>query len=110
MEICEKHNFKSDNDMLEFNNIFNNDKIDVHIDTYINEPYIFLARIIENGVSPLFENGRFILRKSDRKKTVLINLPLDEIEDCVTKMYAESHYQILFRIHNVWYKILAVFK
>ena len=108
MDICEKYNFKFDGNMSEFNRIFNNDRIDVRIDTYMDEPYIMIARIIENGVSPLIENGRFVLRKADRKKTVLINLPLEAIEDCVTKMYAESHYQVLFKIHNVCYKILAI--
>lgn len=110
MNIYEKHNFKSDNDMSEFNQIFSNNKVDVHIDTYIDKPYIMIARIIENGVSPLIENGRFILRKKDRNKTVLVNLPLEDIEDCATKMYAESHYQVLFKVCNVCYKMLVILK
>jgi hypothetical protein len=110
VDICEKYNFKLDNSLSEFNQIFSNRRIDVSIDTYVDEPYMMLARVMENGVSPLVENGRFILRKTDRNKTVIMNIPSGMIEGCVTKMYSESHYQVLFKIHNVCIKMFTVLK
>lgn len=79
---------------------------ELHMDTYINEPYMLLSRVIDKNVSPSFQDNRFVLRKKD--DTVLMNIPLDRIENYMEREFADSHYQFLFNIHNVQYKVLAV--
>lgn len=85
----------------------NNKKIkELHMDTYINEPYMLLSRVVDKNISHSLQGDRIILRKKDN--TVLMNIPLDSIENYTAMEFADSHYQVLFNIHNVQYKVLAV--
>jgi len=79
---------------------------ELHMDTYINEPYMLLSRVIDENVSHSWQDNRIVLRKKD--DTVLMNIPIDEIKDCAVKEFANSHYQVLFNLCNVQYKVLAV--
>lgn len=86
---------------------FNNKKIkELHMDTYINEPYMLLSRVVDKNVSHSLQGDRIVLRKKD--DTVLMNIPIDSIENYIAREFADSHYQVLFNIHNVQYKVLAV--
>lgn len=86
---------------------FNNKKIkELHMDTYINEPYMLLSRVVDKNVSHSLQGDRIVLRKKDY--TVLMNIPIDSIENYTAREFADSHYQVLFNIHNVQYKVLAV--
>lgn len=86
---------------------FKNNKIkELHMDTYINEPYMLLSRVIDKNASYSLQDNRVILRKKDN--TVLMNIPLDNIQNYTAREFADSHYQVLFNIHNVQYKVVAV--
>ena len=86
---------------------FKNKKIkELHIDTYINEPYMLLSRVVDKNISHSLQGDRIVLRKKD--DTVIMNIPLDDVENYTTREFADSHYQVLFNIHNVQYKVLAV--
>ena len=79
---------------------------ELHMDTYMNEPYTLLSRVIDENVSHYFKDNRVILR--DKDDAVLANIPLDEVKECCVKKFASSHYQILFNLRDVQYKVLAV--
>lgn len=84
-----------------------NNKIkELHMDMYINEPYMLLSRVIDENVSHSLQDNRVVLRKKD--DTVLMNVPLDDIQNYTAREFADSHYQVLFNIHNVQYKVLAI--
>lgn len=104
-----KNDFVKDNDKELFNQIFNNKKIkEIHIDTYMDSPYVLFARIIEKNLLISNENNRMIIRKNDRYKTVIVNIFFDEIEDCRIKQYTDNQYEILFGVRNIYYKILVI--
>ena len=79
---------------------------ELHLDTYINEPYMLLSRVIDKNVSHSLKDNRVVLRKKD--DTVIMNIPIDEIEGCAIKEFSNSHYQVLFNLYNIQYKVLAV--
>lgn len=84
-----------------------NNKIkELHMDTYINEPYMLLSRVIDKNVLHSLQGDRIVLRKKDN--TVLMNIPLDDIQNYTAREFADSHYQVLFNVHNIQYKVLAV--
>lgn len=84
-----------------------NNKIkELHMDTYINEPYMLLSRVIDKNVSHSLQDNRIVLRKKDN--TVLMNIPLDAIQNYTAREFADSHYQVLFNVHNIQYRVLAV--
>ena len=79
---------------------------ELHMDTYINEPYMLLSRVIDENVSHSLQENRVVLRKKD--DTVLMNIPIDKIKDCAVREFDNSRYQVLFNLYNVQYKVLAV--
>lgn len=84
-----------------------NNKIkELHMDMYINEPYMLLSRVIDKNVLHSLQGDRIVLRKKDN--TVLMNIPLDDIQNYTAREFADSHYQVLFNVHNIQYKVLAV--
>ena len=107
MDKLKKYGFIVDEGMFKLKDMFRMGKFaEVHIDLYMNNPYMLLSRARESRVKSLFENNRFILRRKDG--TVIMNIALESIENCVIKQYAPSHYQILFEIHNISYKLLVI--
>jgi len=80
---------------------------EIHMDAYINEPYMLLARVIDKNISHCMKNNRVVLRKND--DTVLMNIPLDKIEVRSIREFDNSHYQVLFDLDDIQYKIFASF-
>lgn len=79
---------------------------EIHLDTYMNEPYMLLSRVIDKNVSYYYRNDRIVLRNKD--DAVIMNVPLKEIERHSMNKINETHYQVLFNICDVQYKVLAV--
>ena len=79
---------------------------ELHLDTYINEPYMLLSRIIDKNVYHCNQDNRGILR--NKNDDVLVNIPLEEINNWAIKEFSKSHYQILFNICDVQYKVFAI--
>lgn len=92
--------------MLYMDKVKNNKIKELHMDTYINEPYMLLSRVIDKNVLHSLQGDRIVLRKKDN--TVLMNIPLDDIQNYTAREFADSHYQVLFNVHNIQYKVLAV--
>lgn len=92
--------------MLYMDKVKNNKIKELHMDTYINEPYMLLSRVIDKNVSHLLQDDRVVLRRKD--STVLMNVPLNDIQNYTAREFADSHYQVLFNVHNVQYKVVAI--
>lgn len=107
MDKLKKYGFIIDEGMFKLKDIFHMEKFtEIHIDVYINNPYMLLSRARETKVKSFFENGRLILRRKD--ETAIIDIVIDSIKNCAIRQYAPSHYQILFEINNISYKLLVV--
>lgn len=107
MSKLERYGFAVDKYKSELNLMFQNkDMKEVHMDVYMNDPYMLLSRVKESKVKSSLENGRMVLRRKD--KTAIMNVVFDSIEECMVKQYAPSHYQIVFKVHNVSYRLLII--
>lgn len=105
----ETYGFVNDNNKELLSKIFNNEKVkEVHIDTYIDEPYILFSRVIEKNVSMNKKDNRITIRKNDRNKTMIVNIFFDEIKDCAIKQYSNNQYELLFNVRNICYKMLVI--
>lgn len=88
-------------DAGEFEQIFGLSKLsEVHIDIYSNVPYMLLLRTSEKNVVSDKSNKRVILSKNDKKKTIIMNLTNDSINDVMVKKYSDSMYEFIFTINN----------
>ena len=81
---------------------------EIHMDVYIENPYMLLSRISEKKISGEIENDRIILFKNDRKHTFLFNVLQSEISKCMFKKYSDAQFEFVFQVHNVTYKLLVV--
>lgn len=108
MDKFKRYGFIADEDRSKLNDMFSKGKFkEIHMDTYMNDPYILFSRVKESSVKSIVENNRVILRRKDG--IAIMDIVFDSIENCAIKQYAPSHYQILFEIHNISYKLLIVF-
>lgn len=106
MNELEKYGFEIKTDKSTFNNTFSGKKFnEIHIDTYLNKPYMLFSRIIENNVRISLEDNRIILR--DNNNTILVNVPIGEIYEYAVKKCSDV-YQYVVHVCGICYKILIV--
>ena len=105
----EDFGFDADEYLISFTNIFDDSNIkEIHMDTYLNEPYMLLSRVVENNVSSFIQDGRLVLRQKNGNMSVFCDILLDCIDNCMVKKYSNFHYQIVCAIQNVYYKMFVV--
>lgn len=78
---------------------------ELHMDIYMNEPYMLLARIIDEDVYHYFRDNRVILKNKDDE--VIANISLDEVESFDIEKNEGLYYRILFHLRDIRYKILV---
>lgn len=105
----EECGYELDEDKKILNQICNCENIkEVHIDVYIEKPFILFARVIEKKVMTSNIDNRITFSKRDRYKTVVLDLLFNEIEDCFVKKYSDKQYSILFTIRNISYEMWVI--
>ena len=109
VNYCEKYNFISDDNKIELQRILNRNMFKIlHIETYTLNPYMLLLRANEKNVASVIENGEIFIHKKDKYKTSIANIILDKITNCIVKRCNDMQYEIVFAIHNIYYKLLVV--
>ena len=109
MDSFEVYGFKEDYDLFLFKNIFDNKNIrEVHIDTYMNDPYILFSRMVEKNIASLMQDNRLILQRNNGGRLSIMDVPINNIFECMVKMYSSTQYQLVFAVENIWYKILVL--
>lgn len=107
--FCDKYGFVEDVDKIQLNHIFSKKCFKtLHVDLYFDSPHMLLSRIIEKNVLVSFKDGRIVIKKKDRHNTSIIDILVDNIEHCIIKQYNDSQYEVVFTIHNIWYKFLVI--
>lgn len=108
--LCENYGFVMDNEKVEFKRIFNNNNFkSLHMDMYSLNPYMLFMRSMEKNLMVTIENNRVIIRKKDRYKTHIMDVPIEQIDRCIIKEYNNMQYEIILAIKDVYYKMLIVF-
>lgn len=107
--FCEKYGFIEDVDNIQLKHIFSKKCFKkLHVDLYSDSPYMLFSRIIEKNVLVSLEDGRIVIKKKDRHNTSIIDILLNSIKHCIIKQYNDTQYEVIFTIHNLWYKLLVI--
>lgn len=84
--------------------------IEVHIDTYSENPllssdsHMLLLRTVEKRARILVENDRLIFKRCDIYGTHFVNVLISKIKECFSKMTGDCDEYIL-NIQNIYYRI-----
>ena len=87
--------------------------IEVHIDTYFNNPlvcsdsHMLLLRTVEKRAMILIEDDRLIFKRDDAYGTHFVNILIPKIKECFSKRTGDCDEYIL-NIQNVYYKITVL--
>ncbi len=112
-EFLINHGFKDDTDKKVLSELFtkHNKFKEVNISVNLTEPFMLLARSKENNVSVevnCIQDNRLILkRKRSREKfdTVIMNILLDEINNCLIKGYGNGLLEFEFEVRDFSYSL-----
>lgn len=106
---CKEYGYNMDYDKEVIHKIFNNERLTkIHIDTYSDEPYILFLRSIENKVTLSNKENRIKVMKNDKKKTVILNIPIEKIDECVFKKVTDKQYEVIMMVLGICYKMLVI--
>ncbi|MBD5136120.1 MAG: hypothetical protein HDT39_09215 [Lachnospiraceae bacterium] len=107
------HGFQEDTDKKVLSELFTkyNKFKEVNISVNLTEPCMLLARSKEKNVTvevnSIQDNRLILKRKRSREKfdTVIMNIPLDEINDCLVKDYGNGLFEFEFEVCNFRYSL-----
>lgn len=107
------HGFQEDTDKKILSELFtkHNKFKEVNISINLTEPFMLLARSKEKNVSVEInsvQNNRLILkRRRSREKfdTVIMNVLLDEINNCLFKDYSNGLFEFEFEVRDFRYSL-----
>ncbi len=110
-----KHGFTEDADNKLLKELFANNKKfkEVNISVNFTEPFMLLARSKEKNVTvevnSVQENRLILKRKRNREKfdTIIMNILLDEINNCLVKEYGNKLIEFEFEVRNFRYSLHA---
>ena len=109
-EFYFKHGFVEDTDKKMLFKIIANHKRfkEVNMTVSVEEPNMILARVNEGnvivGVNSI-QDKRLILEKNNKSKTVILNILLDEITDCLVKEHCNKLYELQFLVRGFRYGV-----
>lgn len=110
-EFLINHGFQDDADKKVLSEIFTKNKKfkEVNISVNLTEPAMLLARSKEKNVTVdinSVQENRLILKKnSGRCSTVIMNILLDEINNCLVKDYDNGLFEFEFEVRNFRYSL-----
>lgn len=109
-EFLINHGFQDDTDKKVLSEIFTKNKKfkEVNISVNLTEPVMLLARSKERNVTVdinSVQENRLILKKSGRCSTIIMNILLDEINNCLVKYYGNGLFEIEFEVRNFRYSL-----
>lgn len=107
------HGFAEDTDKGVLLELFtkHNKFIEVNISVNLTEPFMLLARSKEKNVTieinSIQENHLILKRKRSREKfdTVIMNILLDEINNCLVKDYGNGLFEFEFEVRDLRYSL-----
>lgn len=105
------HGFKEDTDKKVLSELFtkHNKFKEVNISVNLTEPCMLLARSREKNVTVevnSIQENRLILKKnSGRCSTVIMNILMDEINNCLVKDYGNGLFEFEFEVRDFRYSL-----
>lgn len=105
------HGFTEDSDKKVLSRLFTNNKKfkEVNISVNLTEPFMLLVRSKEKNitveVNSVQENRLILKKNSGRCSTVIMNVLLNEINDCLVKDYGNGLFEFEFKVRDFRYSL-----
>lgn len=105
------HGFIEDTDKKVLSGLFTNNKKfkEVNISVNFTEPCMLLVRSKEKNVdieiNSIQENRLILKKNSERCSTIIMNILLDEINNCLFKDYGNGLFEFEFEVRNFRYSL-----
>ena len=105
------HGFTEDTDKKVLSELFtkHNKFKEVNISVNLTEPCMLLARSNEKNVivevNSIQENRLILKKNSGRCSTVIVNILLDEINNCLVKDYGNGFFEFEFEVRDFRYSL-----
>lgn len=87
---------------------------EVHIDAYSenpvvssSSPFMLLLRASEKNATVLIEKDRIVFKRNDSQSTYFMNILLDRITECFSKV-SEGYSEYILNVQNIYYKITVL--
>ena len=86
---------------------------EVHIDAYSENPvvssssFMLLLRTSERNATVLIEKDRVIFKRNDNQNTYFMNILLDRITECFSKI-SDNYYEFILNVQNIYYRITII--
>lgn len=83
---------------------------EVHIDAYSENPvassssFMLLLRTSEKNAIVLIDKDRLVFKRNDNQNTYFMNILLDRITECFSKV-ADSYSEYILNVQNIYYRI-----
>lgn len=104
-------NYGYDSNLLGFKELFLTNKTkfkEIHFEVSMDS--ILLLRCTEKNISCCLEkygSVEYLTFYRGKSKTHIVNVPCNEIKECVSKKFSDTIIEYVFNFKNVTYKILA---
>lgn len=86
---------------LEILQMLQGKQFNVSINSYINRPFMLLGRSKNNKAEVIITDNRIQIQNKDRFNTMLLNIPLDEIQNLMMNIqegHSKKCYTIIYRV------------
>lgn len=86
---------------LEILQMLQGKQFNVSINSYINRPFMLLGRSKNNKAEVIITDNRIQIQNKDRFNTMLLNIPLDEIQNLMMNIqegHSKKGYTIIYRV------------
>lgn len=109
-EFLINHGFQEDTNKTVLLKMFTDNKKfkEVNISVNLTEPAMLLARSKEKNVTVdvnSVREKRLIIKKNDRCSIIIMNILLDEINNCLFKDYGNGLFEFEFEVRNFRYSL-----
>lgn len=83
---------------------------EVHIDAFLenpvisSSPFMLLLRTSEKNATVLVNKDRLVFKRNDSQNTYFMNILLDKITECFSKI-SEDYSEFILNVQNIYYRI-----
>lgn len=86
---------------------------EVHIDAYSENPivssssFMLLLRASEKNATVSIEKDRVVFKRNDSQNTYFMNILLDKITECFSKI-SDGYSEYILNVQNIYYRITVL--
>lgn len=82
-------------------------RLEVFIDAYKNNPFMLLCRSRNKKAEVIITDNRIQIQNKDRNDTMLLNVPLDEIQNLMMNIQEGNSKKCYTKIYRVFFELVS---